>query len=37
MGDFQEIQTLNRQSTLGFDRVFMRLHAGQILKTNCGH
>jgi hypothetical protein len=37
MGDFQEIQTLNRQSTLGFDRVFMRLRWSDTQKTNCGH
>jgi hypothetical protein len=36
MGDFQEIQTVNRQSTQGFDAGIYAFD-GQTLKTNCGH
>jgi hypothetical protein len=35
MGDFQEIQTVNRQSTLLAG--IYALHDGQTQKTNCGH
>jgi hypothetical protein len=37
MGDFQEIQTVNRQSTVGFDAGIYAFTDGQTLKINCGH
>jgi hypothetical protein len=37
MGDFQEIQTVNRQSTQGFDAGIYAFTRWSDTQNNCGH